>query len=289
MKTELESKKLAKGLYRFQLEDPTFRVDYNEESRETIISGMGELHLDIYVQRLRNEFDCQVHKQDPQVAYRETIKESVDFKHLHKKQTGGAGQFAAVSGKLVALLEEDNQKVIFEDRTVGNNIPREYIPAIEKGFMDAVKHGVYIGHKITGIKMMLEDGKAHIVDSSEQAFHIASRTAVQTTLREVAEPRILEPVMTVEISAPTEFQGDIQNSIIKKRGKITGMDATEGYFILTCEVPLKEMFGYSTIIRSFTQGKGEFTMEFLRNDYVPLMVQEQLMAEYQNTLKESKK
>ena len=280
---------MAKGLNRFQLEDPTFRVDYNEESRETIISGMGELHLEIYVQRLRNEFDCQVEKRDPQVAYRETIKNSIDFKYLHKKQTGGAGQYAAVSGKLVVLLEEDNQKVVFEDRTIGNNIPRDYIPGIEKGFMDAVRQGVYIGHKISGIKMILEDGKTHIVDSSELAFRIASRTAVQTALREVAEPRILEPVMAVEITAPAEFRGDIQNSITKKRGTITGMDATEGYFILTCEVPLKEMFGYSTTIRSFTQGKGEFTMEFLRYDYVPLVKQEQLMADYQLALADNKK
>ena len=285
----MESKKLAKGLHRFQLEDPTFRVDYNEESRETIISGMGELHLDIYVQRLRNEFDCEVSKQDPQVAYRETIKENIEFKHLHKKQTGGAGQYAAISGKLVALLGEDNQKVVFEDRTVGNNIPREYIPGIEKGFMDAVKQGVYIGQKLAGIKMILEDGKAHIVDSSELAFRISARTGVQTALREVAEPRILEPIMTVELSAPAEFQGDIQNSITKKRGTIIGMDTTEGYFTLTCEVPLKEMFGYSTVIRSFTQGKGEFTMEFLRYDYVPAAIQEQLIAEYQKALEEKNK
>ena len=264
-------------------------MEYNEESRETIISGMGELHLDIYVQRLRNEFDCQVNKQDPQVAYRETIKETVEFNHVHKKQTGGAGQYAAIRGKLVPLLGEDNQKVVFEDRTIGNNIPREYIPGIEKGFMDAVKQGVYIGQKVAGVTMFLEDGKAHIVDSSELSFRIAARTAVQNCLRELAEPRILEPVMTVEVSAPAEFQREIQNTITKKRGAITGTDATEGYFILECEIPLKEMFGYSTTLRSLTQGKGEFSMEFLRYDFVPLVIQEQLMAEYQIRLEEKKK
>ncbi|KAI6655505.1 Elongation factor G, mitochondrial [Oopsacas minuta] len=289
LKFESESKKLSRGLWRFQLEDPTFRVEYNEESRETIISGMGELHLDIYVQRLRNEFDCHVNKQNPQVAYRETISDSIEFSHIHKKQTGGAGQYASVKGRLIPLLGEDNQKVIFDDRTIGNNIPREFIPAIEKGFMDAVKQGVYIGQKISGIKMMLDDGKAHLVDSSELAFRIASRTAVQNSMREIAVPRILEPIMTVEISAPVEFQGEIQNTITKKRGTITGTDSTEGYFILECEVPLKEMFGYSTTLRSMTQGKGEYSMEFLRYDFLPIMIQEQLMAVYQKELEEKKK
>ena len=272
---------LSKGLKRFQLEDPTFYVDFSEESREIIISGMGELHLDIYLQRLQREFNCNVTKQDPTVAYRESIASPVKFNYLHKKQTGGAGQYAAVQGRLIPLTGEDNQKVEFVDRTVGNNIPRNFIPSIEKGWVDAVKQGVYLKRKIAGLKMVLEDGKSHIVDSSDHAFRTAARSAVQTALREVAEPRILEPIMLVEITAPDEFQGKIQGTISKKRAIVTSTDVAGGYYILRCEIPLKEMFGYSTALRSQTQGKGEFSMEFKRYDALPQQLQEEMIAEFQ--------
>lgn len=273
----------SKALQKFRKEDPTFRVHRDEESNETIISGMGELHLEIYIERMKREFNCEVIAGKPQVAYRETINAKADFDYTHKKQTGGSGQYAKVVGTIEPLqIEEgkDPKSYEFVDDVVGGRIPKEFIPAVDEGMQEQMKKGPLIGFPIVGVKVTLSDGAYHDVDSSYLAFKIAAMAA----LREVypkAQPTALEPIMKLEVTAPEEFQGALMGGINQRRGMIQGTTTIEGNVTVQAEVPLTEMFGYSTDLRSATQGKGEFSMEFSRYSAVPRNIQDELAKKYQ--------
>lgn len=272
----------SKALQKFRKEDPTFRVHRDEESNETIISGMGELHLEIYIERMKREFNCEVIAGKPQVAYRETITVPAAFDYTHKKQTGGSGQYAKVVGTIEPIqIEEgkDPKAYEFVDNIVGGRIPKEFIPAVDEGFREQMQKGSLIGFPVVGVKVNLNDGAYHDVDSSYLAFKIAAMAA----LREVymkAQPVALEPMMKLEVVAPEEFQGNIMGQINQRRGIIQGTSTLEGNVTVTAEVPLTEMFGYATDLRSATQGKGEFTMEFSRYNPVPRNIQDELHKKY---------
>lgn len=270
----------SKALQKFRKEDPTFRVHRDEESNETIISGMGELHLEVYVERMKREFNCEVVTGQPQVAYRETIGQEAAFDYTHKKQTGGSGQYAKVVGTIKPLPAEGEETYKFNDNIVGGRIPREYIPACDKGFQEQLAKGALIGFPIVGVEVDLNDGAYHDVDSSEMAFRICSMAAFREAYAQ-AKPTALEPMMKVEVSAPEEFQGSVMGQLNQRRGMIQGSSTQEGYVTVECEVPLSEMFGYSTDLRSATQGKGEFTMEFARYAAVPRNIQDELVKKYQ--------
>ena len=279
------SQNLSKALARFAKEDPTFRVASDAETGETIISGMGELHLDVYLERMRREYKVPVVSSPPRVAYRETITAPAAFDYTHKKQTGGSGQFGRVAGEM-SPLEEGHYE--FEDKIVGGSIPREFIPSVDKGFQSMLEKGQLIGAPVTGLKMMIRDGKSHAVDSSDMAFQAAGRGA----FREVygrARPIIMEPIMKVAVEGPAEFQGPIISTLMGRRGVILGTTEEEGFTMIDSEVPLSEMFGYSTDLRSATQGKAEFTMEFAKYGAVPEAISKELKEAYQKELESKRK
>jgi elongation factor G len=269
----------SKALNRFTKEDPTFRVHRDEESAQTIISGMGELHLEIYIERMKREYACEVTAGKPQVAYREAITNRGEYNYTHKKQTGGSGQYGRVAGYIEALPADHPTGFEFVDEIVGGVIPREFIPACEKGFKEAVKKGPLIGFPIVGVRCVLNDGQSHPVDSSEIAF----KTAALMGFREAymaAKPTILEPIMMVEVQFPEEFQGAVMGQLNQRRGTIVSTEKLEGFVQARAEVPLNDMFGYSTDLRSATQGKGEFSMEFAKYAEVPKQQREAMIAEF---------
>lgn len=270
----------TKALNKFTKEDPTFRVSRDEESNETIIAGMGELHLEVYVERMAREFNCPVITGQPQVAYRETISNPTAFDYTHKKQTGGSGQFAKVIGTLEPLDPNSDKIYEFNNNVTGGRIPREYIPACDKGFQEQMARGALIGFPVVGIKANLDDGAYHDVDSSEMAFRICAMAAFRQAYMK-GNPVALEPLMKVEVSAPEEYQGAVMGQINQRRGIIQGSSSGEGSTTVTADVPLSEMFGYSTELRSATQGKGEFTMEFSKYSPAPRNVQEELVKAYE--------
>lgn len=269
----------TKALQKFRKEDPTFFVHRDEESAQTIISGMGELHLNIYIERMKREFSCDVTTGQPQVAYRETISKPVEFDYTHKKQTGGAGQFAKVVGRLEPMDQNSAKHYEFITKITGGRIPKEYIPAVDKGFAEQMKKGPLIGFPIVGIQATLMDGAYHDVDSSELAFKICAMAAFRSAYLQ-AKPTALEPIMKLEVSCPEEFQGNVIGNINQRRGVIKGTHSTDQFTTIEAETPLSEMFNYSTELRSSTQGKGEFTMEFSHYSKVPPAIQEQLAKEY---------
>ncbi len=264
--------KMSKALSRFTKEDPTFRAYVNHETGDTIISGMGELHLEIYVERMRREYSADVTTGMPQVAYRETITRQAEFNYTHKKQTGGAGQFGRVAGYMEPVKDE----FVFENRIVGGAIPTEFISSCEKGFKKSMEKGQLLGFPVTGVKIVINDGQSHPVDSSDMAFRAASRRAFLEGYRK-ARPVILEPIMKVAVETPTEFQGAVMGSLNQRRGMILGTQDEGNISVIEAEVPLAEMFGYSTILRSGTQGKAQFTMEFSTYRQVPKNVADELI------------
>ncbi|MFO1462315.1 MAG: elongation factor G [bacterium] len=270
----------SKALNRFSKEDPTFRVHRDEESAQTIISGMGELHLEIYIERMKREYNCEVIAGKPQVAYRETITKKTDFAYQHKKQTGGSGQYAKICGYFEPLPPDAVQTYEFVDEIVGGKIPREFIPACDKGFQEQYKKGLLIGFPVVGVRVVINDGAYHDVDSSEMAFKICAMTAVREFYNQCG-PIILEPIMRLQTQAPEEFQGQVVGQINQRRGVILSTGTVNKYVQVDAEVPLSEMFGYSTDLRSGTQGKGEFQMEFLKYAPVPRNVQDELVKLYQ--------
>ncbi|RWS16159.1 elongation factor G-like protein [Dinothrombium tinctorium] len=279
----------SKAIARFTREDPTFHCKWDNDNKEMIVSGMGELHLEIYAQRMDREYNCPVTLGKPKVAFRESLVAPCEFNYLHKKQHGGAGQFGRVSGIMEPLPPEENTKIIFSDETYGPNVPKQFVPAVEKGFRMMCEKGILTGHKIAGVKFRLQDGDNHCVDSNEISFILATVGAVKQVY-EMGRWHILEPIMKVEVTAPSEFQGAIIAQITKRFGVISSVETSDGYFVLIAEVPLNDMFGYSMELRTATQGKGEYTMELSR--YTPARgdVQQQLIEEYQNQLaKEAKR
>ncbi len=271
----------SKALQKFRKEDPTFRVYRDEESAETIIQGMGELHLEIYVERMKREFGCEVNVGQPQVAYRETITREAEYDYQHKKQTGGSGQYAKVVGKVVPMEpREDGVTFTFENKVVGGRIPREFIPAVEEGFKEQCAKGPLIGFPIVNIQVELNDGAYHDVDSSYMAFKICAMAAMREVYQQ-AKPAVLEPIMKLETTVPDEYQGSATGQINQRRGVIINTSAIEGSAVIEAHVPLSEMFGYSTDLRSATKGKGEFSMEFSHYSQAPRNIQEDLAKKYQ--------
>ncbi len=276
---------MSKALNRFIREDPTFRSHVDGESGETIISGMGELHLDVYVERMKREFNAQVVTGIPQVAYREAITKKALFDYIHKKQTGGAGQFGRVSG---FMEPSEDGTYEFDNQVKGGAIPTEYLPAVDKGMQSCLKKGLMLGFPVIGMKVTVNDGKSHSVDSSEMAFTQAAVGAFKQAYMK-ARPVILEPIMKLAVEGPSEFQGNVMSSINQRRGLITSSTEDGVFTNIEAEVPLEEMFGYATTLRSLTQGKAEFTMEFSRYARVPDAIAEDLKKGIREKSKGGKK
>ena len=274
-KTKADVEKMGLALSRLAMEDPSFRVTSDPDSGQTIIAGMGELHLDIIVDRLRREFKVDANVGDPQVAYRETITKPCDIEYTHKKQSGGAGQFAKVKIKFEPT--EDHTGFEFVNTVVGGNVPKEYIPGVEKGLRTAMDTGVLAGYPVTGVKCTLYDGAYHEVDSNVMCFEIAARAAFREGMKQ-ASPKLLEPIMKVEVVTPEEYMGDIIGDLNSRRGLVNGMDQRGNARVVDAFVPLANMFGYVNTLRSLSQGRAQFTMIFDHYAEVPREVAETIKA-----------
>ncbi|MBO8449514.1 MAG: elongation factor G, partial [Spirochaetes bacterium] len=283
-KDKKSADQMAKAINRFTKEDPTFHCYVDPESNQTIIQGMGELHLEVYIERMKREYNCEVETGQPQVAYRETITQRADFNYTHKKQTGGSGQYGRVAG----FMEPIEQDYEFVDAIKGGAIPNEYIPSCDKGFQTAMKKGDLIGFPIVGVRMTINDGQSHPVDSSDIAFQTAAIGGFREAYAK-AKPCILEPIMKVSIEGPQEFQGNIFGLINQRRGIIISSTEDDNFARVDAEVPLSEMFGFSTILRSSTQGKAEYSMEFAKYGKVPQSVADTLIKEYEAKRKADQK
>ncbi len=264
---------MSKALSRFTKEDPTFRVHVNDETGDTIISGMGELHLEVYIERMLREYSALVNPGMPRVAYRETITRKAQFNYIHKKQTGGAGQFGRVAGYMEPINDND---FVFENRVTGGAIPTQFISACEKGFKQCLAKGPKMEFPVTGIKVVIDDGASHAVDSSDMAFLAAARGAFLQAYPG-AKPVIHEPIMKVSVESPSQFQGSVMGSLNQRRGMIVGSQEEGVMCVIDAQVPLAEMFGYSTVLRSLTQGQAQFTMEFASYKQVPKSIAEELL------------
>jgi elongation factor G len=273
-KTKADQEKMATALSKLAEEDPSFRVHTDEETGQTIISGMGELHLEIIVDRMKREFKVDAEVGQPQVAYRETIKAPVDQEYKYAKQSGGRGQYGHVFIKLEP--QEPGKGYEFDNKITGGVIPKEYIPAVDKGIQEAMQNGVLAGYPVVDVKATLYDGSYHDVDSSEMAFKIAGSMAFKEAAKK-ANPILLEPIMKVEVEVPEEYMGDVIGDINRRRGQVSSMEDRSGNKIITAMVPLAEMFGYSTDLRSFTQGRGTYSMEFDHYEEVPKNVADEII------------
>jgi elongation factor G len=264
---------MSKALNRFTKEDPTFKTYVSEETGETVISGMGELHLEVYLERMRREYNAQVTTGMPRVAYRETITRRAEFNYIHKKQTGGSGQYGRVAGFMEPVIDAD---FVFDNKVTGGSIPTQYIPACEKGFQKCMEKGALLEFPVTGVKVTINDGASHSVDSSDMAFQAAARGGFLEAYRKAA-PVIQEPIMKVVVETPTEFQGTVMGTLNQRRGMIVGTQDEGVMCVIEAQVPLSEMFGYSTVLRSATQGKAQFTMEFFTYRQTPQSISEELI------------
>ena len=274
-KTKADVEKMGLALGRLAMEDPSFKVTSDPDSGQTIIAGMGELHLDIIVDRLKREFKVEANVGDPQVAYRETITKPCDIEYTHKKQSGGAGQFAKVKIKFEPT--EDHTGFEFLNTVVGGNVPKEYIPGVEKGLRTAMDTGVIAGYPVTGVKATLYDGAYHEVDSNVMCFEIAARAAFREGMAQAA-PKLLEPIMKVEVVTPEEYMGDIIGDLNSRRGLVNGMDQRGNARVVDAFVPLSCMFGYVNTLRSLSQGRAQYTMIFDHYAEVPREVAETIKA-----------
>jgi elongation factor G len=270
--------RLSKALHRFRREDPTLHVSTDEETSETIIAGMGELHLDIYVERIRREYNVEVEVGAPRVNYREAPTQAAAFNTRHRKQTGGSGQYAHIVGRLDVLPDDAEENFLFEEHVVGGRIPKQYIPAVEKGFRSMLTKGPIAKYPVVGLAVYLEDGSYHEVDSSDMAFQVCAQTTMRETFPKT-RPMLLEPVMKVEIECPSEFQGSVVGNLTSRRGIVLATEAHGAETRIEGEVPLAETFGYSTDLRSMTQGQGTFTLEFARYKRLPRNLEEEVIAE----------
>ncbi len=267
---------VSKALNRFGKEDPTFHAHFDEDAGQTILSGMGELHLEVYIERIKREYKAEVIVGKPRIQYREAPTVETKFNHKHKKQTGGSGQFAHIIGRLIPLDLDGDEDYEFEAKVAGGRIPTEYIPSVDKGFQMARPKGPLAGFEVVGVKMLLEDGSSHAVDSSDLAFQVCARATFREAVR-AAKPVLLEPIMKVEIEVPAEFQGTVSGDIASRRGLIIDSEIKANAVVLTAEVPLAKMFGYSTDLRSQTQGQATFSMEFHSYRRMPGSVQEEII------------
>ncbi len=270
--------RLSKALQRFVREDPTFKVSTDDETGETVIAGMGELHLDIYVERIRREYKVDVEVGAPKVSYREAPTRPTDYDYKHKKQTGGSGQFAHIVGSLEPLPEDAEDNFEFVNKVVGGRVPKEYIPSVEKGFRFSMDKGPIAGFPIVGVRATLADGSYHDVDSSDMAFQLCARAGFREAFLNT-KPVLLEPIMKLEVEVPADFQGAVTGELNKRRGLIVSTETVGNSSTIIAEVPLAETFGYSTDLRSLTQGQGVFSMEFCKYGQMPANVQKEVVEE----------
>ena len=276
-KTKADQEKMGTALAKLAEEDPTFKVTSNQETGQTLISGMGELHLEIIVDRMKREFKVEANVGKPQVAYRETINGAADVEEKYAKQSGGRGQYGHVKIKVEANPDKGYE---FVNQITGGAIPREYIPAVDKGIQEALEAGVVAGYPVQDIKVTLYDGSYHEVDSSEMAFKIAGSMAIKKAMR-AANPILLEPIFKVEVTTPEEYMGDVIGDLNSRRGQVSGMTDRNNAKIINAQVPLAQMFGYATDLRSKTQGRASYSMEFEKYVQVPNNIAQQVIAERQ--------
>ncbi|MCA8881371.1 MAG: elongation factor G, partial [Rhodobacteraceae bacterium] len=276
-KTKADQEKMSQGLQRLAAEDPSFRVETDLESGQTIMKGMGELHLDILVDRLKREFKVEANIGAPQVAYRETISHQIEHTYTHKKQTGGSGQFAEV--KLIITPTEPGEGYAFESRIIGGSVPKEYIPGVEKGIQSVMDSGPLAGFPVIDFKVALVDGKYHDVDSSVLAFEIASRMCMREGLKK-AGAKLLEPIMKVEVVTPEEYTGNVIGDLTSRRGMVQGQDSRGNANVINAFVPLANMFGYINNLRSMSSGRAQFTMQFDHYEPVPQNISDEIQAKY---------
>jgi elongation factor G len=276
-KTKVDQEKMSQGLARLAAEDPSFRVETDLESGQTIMKGMGELHLDILVDRLRREFKVEANIGAPQVAYRETIGHELEHSYTHKKQSGGSGQFAEV--KMILMPTEPGEGYSFESRIVGGSIPKEYIPGVEKGIKSVMDSGPLAGFPVIDFKVVLLDGKFHDVDSSVLAFEIAGRMCMREGLKR-AGAKLLEPIMKVEVVTPDEYTGGIIGDLTSRRGHVQGQDSRGNAIAIDVFVPLANMFGYINTLRSMSSGRANFSMQFDHYEPVPQTISEEIQKKY---------
>jgi len=276
-KTKADQEKMSLGLQRLAAEDPSFRVETDIESGQTIMKGMGELHLDILVDRLKREFKVEANIGAPQVAYRETVSREAEITYTHKKQSGGSGQFAEV--KMVIMPTEPGEGYSFESRIVGGSIPKEYIPGVEKGIRSVMDSGPLAGFPVIDFKVALIDGKFHDVDSSVLAFEIAGRMGMREGMKK-AGAKLLEPIMKVEVVTPEDYTGGVIGDLTSRRGQVTGQDARGNAVAIAAMVPLANMFGYINTLRSMSSGRAQFTMQFDHYDPVPQNISEEIQSKY---------
>jgi len=276
-KTKADQEKMSQGLARLAAEDPSFKVETDLESGQTIMKGMGELHLDILIDRLKREFKVEANIGAPQVAYRETISRKAEIDHTHKKQTGGSGQFARVRVEIEPT--EQGEGYSFESLIVGGVVPKEYIPGVEKGIQSVLDSGPLAGFPVIDVKARLVDGAYHDVDSSVLAFEIAARAAMRDVIRK-AGPRLLEPIMKVEVVTPEEYTGSVIGDLTSRRGQVTGQEPRGNAVVINSFVPLANMFGYINTLRSMSSGRAQFTMQFDHYEPVPQNISEEIQAKY---------
>jgi elongation factor G len=272
-KTKADQEKMGLAINKLVAEDPTLQVSSDAETGQTILAGMGELHLEIIVDRMKREFNVDANVGKPQVAYRETIRQMAEYDYTHKKQTGGSGQYARVK---LRVEPDPEQNFEFENKVTGGNIPKEFIPAVEKGVVESLEAGVLAGFPMNNIKVTVYDGAYHEVDSSEMAFKICSSICFKEACHK-AKPVLLEPVMRVEVTVPEEYMGPVNGDLISRRGRLEGTEIAGSTHIIKAMVPLSEMFGYATDLRSKTQGRGSFTMHFGQYEEVPRNLAEEII------------